>query len=128
QTAKSSWNYTINTPLKTQFSDALSPNSIEFYSTIYFGSKVPLGSGKGNLLKPLNKAATSSESLTTTAAANAGRLTIPQGLTAEEFQVMSQRIVNRVYAPVKLTTLGRFKLTRSRRFKMTTSGRRKLTT
>jgi len=38
------------------------------------------------------------------------------------------RIVDKVQAPVKLTTVGRINLTGAGRFKLTTSGRSKLTT
>lgn len=95
QTAVNSIKYTFNTPVIKQFSDALSPSSVEIYSTLFFGFKLPIPT-KGNLLRSLNKTVNASEASVTAAAANSGVLTIPQGLTAEEFQVMSQRIVNTV--------------------------------
>jgi hypothetical protein len=55
QTAVNSWNYTINTPISQQLIDAgkttISPQTWEAGLTLYLGSKLPIGAGKGNLIE-----------------------------------------------------------------------------
>jgi RHS repeat-associated protein len=60
--AVGNYQYTVKTPFLTQLKDAgktlIAPQSVETYVTFYVGSKIPIGGGKGNLLKA-NTAATS---------------------------------------------------------------------
>lgn len=62
--AVSEYNYTISTPFTQQLKDAgntlISPQTLETATTFFIGSKIPVGGGKGNLLKV--------ETTTTTAA------------------------------------------------------------
>jgi len=60
--AVGNYNYTVKTPFLTQLKDAgktlIAPQTVETLVTLYVGSKIPLGGGKGNLLK-VEKAVTS---------------------------------------------------------------------
>jgi RHS repeat-associated protein len=55
QTAVNTWDYTINTPIKQQFIDAgktaINPQTWEAGLTLYIGSKLPIGTGKGSLVE-----------------------------------------------------------------------------
>jgi RHS repeat-associated protein len=65
--AVNEYNYTISTPFTQQLKDAgntlTSPQTLENVSTFLVGSKIPVGGGKGNLLKAETSTTTAAKTL-----------------------------------------------------------------
>jgi RHS repeat-associated protein len=95
--AASAIKQTTKTFIKEPFKTLASPESVEFFTNAFVGAKVfTPGTNTGNLLNLERKIGSTEKVIEKTAVANSGRLTIPQGLTAEEFTTMSQMIRNKV--------------------------------